>query len=103
MCGGGKKAGLWLGCDVWVDGGLLRSVTSPAAQTLSLTALLSPPLGEVGCGSGRTGGGRTHGLTAKASPPPSPSRGRGRYHSYTGRAKSRSVRQSKATKSAEGG
>ncbi len=29
---GGKKAGLWLGCDVWVDGGLLRSVTSPAQR-----------------------------------------------------------------------
>ncbi len=66
---------------------------------MSLTALLSPPLGEVGRGSGRVGVVPIREPTAKASPRPSPSRGRGGYRSYTCRAKYRSVRQSKATKS----
>ena len=38
---GGKKSGLWLGYDVCVDGGLLRSVTSPAQRTHRTTQVYS--------------------------------------------------------------
>ncbi len=44
---GGKKAGLWLACDVGVDGGLLRSVTSPAQRAVDL---VYPQIGWIAVG-----------------------------------------------------
>ena len=59
---GGKKAGLWLGYDVWVDGGFLRAVTSPAQRGRSDAVAAGRGCVAVTCGATPT----------SASPSPSP-------------------------------
>ncbi len=58
----GQKAGLWLGYDVCVDGGLLRSVTSPAQRGRSDAVAAGRGCVAVTCGATPT----------SASPSPSP-------------------------------